>query len=74
MAEPVAFRLNGAEAAVAAAPDTSLLSARRGRLGLSGPRYGCGVGQCGACMVLVDGASVPACAASLGAVPSRTPA
>ena len=53
--------LNGAEVAPAIEEDASLLAALRGPLGLSGPRFGCGAEQCGACVVLLDGAPVFAC-------------
>jgi nicotinate dehydrogenase subunit A len=42
-------------------PDEPLLYVLRNRLGLTGAKFGCGLGQCGACMVLVDGAAVPSC-------------
>jgi len=56
-----AFTLNGE--AVEAPDGTTLLHALRGALGLSGPRFGCGEEQCGACMVLLDGK--PSCACTL---------
>ena len=39
---------------MAAAPDAPLLAVLRNDLGLNGPKYGCGLGECGACTVLVD--------------------
>jgi nicotinate dehydrogenase subunit A len=53
--------VNGRAAEVQAADDTSLLHALRHALALAGPRFGCGVGQCGACFVLLDGRATPAC-------------
>jgi nicotinate dehydrogenase subunit A len=55
------FVLNGAEVAPAIEPDAPLLAALRGPVGLSGPRFGCGAEQCGACVVLLDGEPVFAC-------------
>lgn len=49
------FTLNGARAEVDAAADTPLLYILRDQLALNGPRYGCGLEQCGACRVLIDG-------------------
>ena len=53
--------INGVEKSVAAAPDTPLLYVLRNDLGLVGTRFGCGSGQCGACMVLVDGRAMASC-------------
>ena len=64
----VAFTLNGAAVAAPIEADAPLLAALRGALGLSGPRYGCGAEQCGACLVLVDGAPAYACTLQAGAV------
>jgi nicotinate dehydrogenase subunit B len=57
------FRLtvNGAERSVACEPDTPLLDVLRHDLGLAGPRFGCGMGLCGACMVLIGGRARPSC-------------
>ena len=57
------YRLNVNDRAceVDAPPGISLLSALRDDLGLTGTRYGCGYGVCGACVVLVEGAAQPAC-------------
>ena len=53
--------VNGVAREVAAAPDTPLLYVLRNDLGLAGTRFGCGSGQCGACMVLVDGRAMASC-------------
>ena len=50
----IRFRLNGAETTVDADPDRSLLDILRGRLGITGPHFGCGANECGACNVIVD--------------------
>ena len=67
--------VNGTRHRVEAEPDQSLLSVLRDELGLTGAKYGCGEGQCGACTVLVDGKPVRSClakAASVGAAPVTT--
>jgi aerobic-type carbon monoxide dehydrogenase small subunit (CoxS/CutS family) len=53
--------VNGRERRVEAPPDESLLSVLRNRLELTGTKYGCGEGQCGACTVLLDGRSARSC-------------
>jgi aerobic-type carbon monoxide dehydrogenase small subunit (CoxS/CutS family) len=53
--------VNGSEQRVEAPPDESLLSVLRDRLRLTGTKYGCGEGQCGACTVLLDGRAVRSC-------------
>jgi nicotinate dehydrogenase subunit A len=55
------LRVNGADAEVTADPHAPLLTVLRNELGLMGSRFGCGLGQCGACFVRMDGAVVPAC-------------
>jgi nicotinate dehydrogenase subunit A len=62
------FTLNGAAVAPAIEDDATLLAALRGPLGLSGPRFGCGAEQCGACVVLVDGVPAYACTLPVAAV------
>src|SRR5205809_7365636 len=64
------LRVNGKDREVDAEPGDSLLSVLRCDLGLTGSRYGCGEGQCGACTVLLDGAGARSCVmpvASVGA-------
>src|SRR5262245_52036600 len=51
----------GEERTLACAPDSPLLDVLRSGLGLAGPRFGCGLGLCGACMVLIDGKARPSC-------------
>ena len=53
--------VNGASRSVEAPPEESLLSVLRNRLGLTGTKYGCGEGQCGACTVLLDGRPARSC-------------
>ncbi len=55
------LKVNGKERRVDAPPEESLLSVLRNRLDLTGTKYGCGEGQCGACTVLLDGQAVRSC-------------
>jgi aerobic-type carbon monoxide dehydrogenase small subunit (CoxS/CutS family) len=66
------FTLNGRDVSVAVAPDTPLLWVLRDTLGLTGTKYGCGVAQCGACTVHVDGEATRACSLPLEAVAGRS--
>ena len=60
---PTTIRLtvNGKICDVGAAPDTALLYVLRNDLELNGPKYGCGLGECGACAVLIDGVAARSC-------------
>ena len=62
------IRVNGSEHDVAAAPDTPLLNVLHNDLSLNGPKFGCGLGACGACMVHVDGVARRSCVTALSAV------
>jgi nicotinate dehydrogenase subunit A len=64
----VRFRLNGAEMDVDADPDRSLLDILRGPLGMTGPHFGCGAGECGACNVIIGDRAVAACDTPLWSV------
>ncbi|MHB1856496.1 MAG: (2Fe-2S)-binding protein [Acidobacteriaceae bacterium] len=55
------LKVNGADMHVSAPPDESLLFVLRDRLNLTGTKYGCGEGQCGACTVLLDGQPARSC-------------
>ena len=61
MAERIAFEVNEETRTVEVAPDTPLLYVLRNELGLSNPHFGCGLAQCGACTVHVDGAPTRSC-------------
>jgi aerobic-type carbon monoxide dehydrogenase small subunit (CoxS/CutS family) len=61
------LRVNGSERAVQAAEDEPLLWVLRNKLGLTGTKYGCGEGQCGACTVLLDGRATRSCLTPAGA-------
>jgi len=67
----VKLEVNGASRSVEAHPDTPLLYALRNELGLTGSRFGCGSGQCGACFVLVDGKPIASCDLPLWSVEGR---
>ena len=58
--------INGQTRPITAEPTANLLDVLRGELGLTGPRFGCGAGQCGSCSVLVDGQDVAACLIEVG--------
>ena len=55
------FQLNGAAVSVDVDPDMMLLDMLRGRLGVTGPHFGCGAGECGACYVMVGGHAMASC-------------
>lgn len=63
--------VNGRDHAVAATPDTPLLYVLRGELALNGAKYGCGLGQCGACTVQIDGEAAFSCLTPVAAVAGR---
>ena len=65
------LRINGAAYQVEAQADTPLLWVLRDDLGLTGTKYGCGLAQCGACSVLVDGVVVRACVTPVAGVEGR---
>ena len=71
MSERVALTVNGQAHVLAVPRDAPLLHILRNDLGLNGPKYGCGLGQCGACMVLVDGVTARACVIPVGGVAGR---
>jgi nicotinate dehydrogenase subunit A len=65
---PVTVLVNGQRREVRTEPDTALLYVLRNHLGLKGTRFGCGLGLCGACLVLVDGQAAYSCDLPLWAV------
>jgi nicotinate dehydrogenase subunit A len=72
MRRAIDLTLNGVPVSVEAEETANLLDVLRGDLGVSGARFGCGLAQCGACAVLVDGEEKPACALEIAAVEGRT--
>lgn len=71
MAERIALRVNGRSHEIAAEPDTPLLYVLRNDLKLKGTRFGCGVGQCGACTVLLEGRAIQSCDTPLWSAAGR---
>jgi nicotinate dehydrogenase subunit A len=67
----IRFRLNGVETTVDADPDLSLLGTLRGQLGMTGPHFGCGANECGACNVIVGDRAVAACDTPLWSVADK---
>lgn len=63
--------VNGQVHEIDAEPDTPLLYVLRDELGMNGAKYGCGLGQCGACTVIVDGQAVFSCLMPLAALEGR---
>ena len=72
MAENIALNVNGKPVSVAAEDTTPLLDVLRNQLDLRGTRYGCGLEQCGSCMVLLDGEPIYACSREIGTVAGRS--
>lgn len=67
-ARPVTLDVNGSLTTHEFAPETLLLYVLRNDLGLNSPKFGCGLGECGACAVLADGRAVRACTTTIAAV------
>jgi nicotinate dehydrogenase subunit A len=67
----VSLIVNGTTVSVADDPDAPLLAVLRDRLGLFGTKFGCGLEQCGCCMVLIDGRPEKSCGKPLGAVAGK---
>ena len=64
----ITLRVNGASRSVNVEPDTPLLYILRNDFELNGPKFGCGLAQCGACTVLVDGKPVRSCVTPVSAI------
>ena len=71
MAPPVALQVNGQVHTLAVDGRVPLLQVLRNDLGLNGPKYGCGLGECGACAVLIDGVAARSCCIPLDGVAGR---
>ena len=72
MSEATTFTVNGVQHTVYAEADTPLLYILRNDLKLKGAKFGCGLGQCGACMVLIDGHNVMSCDTPLWAAAGKS--
>lgn len=71
MAKPMEIEVNGKRYPVSYSPDTPLLYVLRDELGLTGTKYGCGEGQCGACTVLIGGAPRRSCQIPISAAATK---
>jgi len=67
----IALKVNGGVHTLDVEPGTPLLYILRNDLGLQGPRFGCGLGQCGACTVIINGAAVRSCITTVSSVKSE---
>jgi len=65
---PITLSVNGADYSIEVEPTTPLLWVLRDKLGLTGTKFGCGIGMCGACTVLVDGRAMRSCSTSAASV------
>jgi nicotinate dehydrogenase subunit A len=70
-ARPISLNVNGETRTVEASPETPLIYILRNDFELNGPKFGCGLGECGACAVLVDGRSVRSCTTASATVEGR---
>ena len=68
---PVSLHVNGCRREAAVAPGTALLYVLRNDLALNSPKYGCGLGECGACTVLIDGVAARSCVIPVKAAQGR---
>jgi aerobic-type carbon monoxide dehydrogenase small subunit (CoxS/CutS family) len=68
---PIAFTVNGQRRSVTVEPDTPLLWVLRDTLGLTGTKFGCGIAQCGACTVHLDGEPVRSCVTPVSTVAGK---
>ena len=72
MANPVQIRVNDRSVSVNSASDTPLLYVLANELQLNGPRFGCGLAQCGSCSVLVDGVETRSCVTPLSKIGNKS--
>src|SRR5690606_31616104 len=61
MKETFTIQVNGEKHRIETDPETPVLYVLRNDLSLNGPKYGCGLAQCGSCMILLDGVATPSC-------------
>ena len=67
----ISLRVNGKTQVIDAEPDMPLLYALRDELKLNGPKFGCGLAQCGACTVIMDGNAIRSCVTQVSAVQNK---
>jgi nicotinate dehydrogenase subunit A len=67
----ISLRVNGKTQVVDAEPDMPLLYALRNDLNLNGPKFGCGLAQCGACTVIMDGSAIRSCVTPLSTAQNK---
>lgn len=72
MKEKITIQVNGQQHNIQIDPGTPLLYVLRNQLELNGPKYGCGLEQCGSCMVLMDGKAAPSCRIPVAAVTDKS--
>ena len=72
MQDTIRLTVNGRIHDIAAEPDTALLYVLRNDLALNGPKYGCGLGECGTCTVLIDDVAARACAIPISGCVGRS--
>ena len=72
MASSIKIKVNGLTHGVSASLDTPLLYVLHNELHLHGPRFGCGLAQCGACSVLLDGKEIRSCVTPVAAVSGKS--
>jgi len=68
----ISLKVNGKSLVIDAEPDMPLLYALRNDLRLNGPKFGCGLAQCGACTVIMDGNAIRSCVAPMSAVQNKS--
>jgi isoquinoline 1-oxidoreductase alpha subunit len=68
----ITLTINGTQHQIDLEPDTPLLWAIRDAVGLTGTKFGCGIAQCGACTVHIDGVAMRSCSVPIGAVAGKT--
>src|SRR6266481_5018895 len=72
MANDLKIKVNGRMWPVGASPDTPLLYVLTNELELHGPRFGCGLAQCGSCSVLADGVEIRSCVTPVASIAGKT--
>lgn len=68
----IEFNINGSRRSLDIDPETPLIEALRNDLSLNAPKFGCGLAQCGACAVLVDGVSIRSCVTPVGSIAEKS--